>query len=195
MLKENRIWFIAFAALLIYILYLQQCKSGKVSNTNTIETIYKYDTVPHLFPVYYPQPQFVQLPSDTIRIPYTDTNYCKKIAMDYLATRYYSDTLRNDSVDMYIRSEVTNNKIVKQQGGYRLKFPITTTNIIQENRVKFYIGGNFGSDFKQNIFLGPTITLADKRDHLYHISAGFSPINGQVVYTFGMDFKIKFKRK
>lgn len=194
MVRENRIWFIAFALLLIYILYLQQCKSGKIENTNTIETIYKYDTIPKFFPVYIPQPQFVQLPSDTIKIPYTDTNYCKKIAIDYLSTRYYSDTLKNDSVDLYIRSEVVNNKLARMQGGYKLKFPITTTNIIQPNRIKFYIGGNVGTDLK-NFYLGLDAMLIDKKEYGYRAGVSFSPTGGQPMYQIGFSYKLRFKKK
>jgi hypothetical protein len=194
MIKENRIWFIAFAILLVYILYLQQCKSGKVSNTNTIQTIYKYDTVTHYFPVYYPDPTLVQLPSDTIRIPYTDTNYCKKITTDYLTTRYYSDTLQNDSVDLYIRSEVVNNKISRMQGGYKLKFPVAATTTIQQNRIKFFIGANVGTDLK-NFYAGLDLTIIDKKDFGYRAGVSFSPTGGAPMYQIGFSYKLRFNKK
>jgi hypothetical protein len=194
MVKENRIWFIAFGVLLIYILYLQQCKGGKVENTNTIETIYKFDTVAKFFPVYIPTERLVMLPSDTIKIPYTDTNYCKRIATDYLSTRYYSDTLRNDSVDLYIRSEVVNNRLARVQGGYKLKFPITTTNIIQQNRIKLFLGGNVGTDL-QNFYLGIDATLVDKKEFGYRLGVSFSPTGGQPFYQIGISYKLRFKRK
>jgi hypothetical protein len=194
MLKENRIWFIAFGILLIYILYLQQCKGGKVENTNTIQTIYKFDTIVREFPVYYPTERFVVLPSDTIKIPYTDTNYCKKISNDYLTTRYYADTLRNDSVDLYIKSEVTNNRIQRMYGAYKLKFPIITTNIIEENRIKVFLGGNVGTDFK-NFYTGLSVTVLDKKEFGYRMSASFSPTGGLPRYELGVLFKLRFPRK
>lgn len=194
MIKENRIWFIAFGLLLIYILYLQQCKGGKVENTTTVQTIYKFDTVPKFFPVYIPQPQYVKLPSDTIKIPYTDTNYCKKIATDYLSTRYYSDTLQNDSVDLYIRSEVVNNRLARLQGGYKLKFPTSTTNIIQPNKIKFFVGGHVGTDLK-NFYAGLDLTLVDKKEFGYRAGVSFSPTGGAPMYQIGFNYKLRFKRK
>lgn len=194
MTKENRIWFIAFAILLIYILFLQQCKTGKVETTNTVQTFYKYDTVPHYYPIYVPRERLVVLPSDTIKIPYTDTNYCKKIATDYLTTRYYSDTLRNDSVDVYIKSVVSNNKILKSEAGYKLKFPITTTNIITPNKIKFFVGGNVGTDLK-NFYTGIDLTLVDKKEFGYRIGVAFSPTGGQPFYQIGVSYKLRFKKK
>jgi hypothetical protein len=175
-------------------LYLQQCKGGKVENTTTVQTIYKFDTVPKFFPVYIPQPQYVKLPSDTIKIPYTDTNYCKKIATDYLSTRYYSDTLQNDSVDLYIRSEVVNNRLARLQGGYKLKFPTSTINIIQPNKIKFFVGGHVGTDLK-NFYAGLDLTLVDKKEFGYRAGVSFSPTGGAPMYQIGFNYKLRFKRK
>lgn len=196
MRSESKIILIAFAALIVYIIYLQSCgKGGRVEKTTIVETVYKFDTIDHFFPVYTPTNVFTQLPNETISIPYLDSNYCKQIAIDYLSTRYYSDTLSNDSVDLYNYAEVTNNKIVKQRSGYRLKFPVAVTNIVQENRVKFYLGGTVGSDFKNQLYFGPQISLTDKRDNLYQLGAAFSPFGGSPIYTFGFGFKLKFKKK
>jgi len=196
MLKENRIWFICFGVLLIYILYLQQCKGKSThtsSHTDTVSVVYKFDTVAHMFPVYIPRPQFVQLPSDTIKIPYLDSNYCKQIAMDYLSTRFYSDTLQNDSVDLFIRSQVSNNRIVKMESGYKLKFPTSTTTIIAPNRIKVFLGGNVGTDLK-NFYAGLDLSLTDKKDFIYHAGVAFSPTGGQPIYQLGFGFKLNFNK-
>ena len=196
MFKDNKIFLIGIAALLIYIIYLQSCQgNGKIERQTIVETIYKFDTVERFYPIYTPTNIFTQLPNETIQIPYLDSNYCKRIAVDYLSTRFYQDTLVNDSVDVYNFAEVTNNKIVKQRTGYRIKFPVTVTNIVQPNRIKFYIGGTLGSDFKNQIYLGPQITLQDKREYLYQIGAGFAALGGPPVVSVGMSFKIKLKRK
>lgn len=198
MLKENRIWFIAFAVLLIYILYLQQCKTGKnshtSSHTDTVSVVYKYDTVPEFFPVYVPTPQFVQLPSDTIEIPYLDTSYCKQIAMDYLSTRYYSDTLKSDSIDLYIRSQVGSNRILKMEGGYKFKFPVASTTVIAPRKNKWFIGANTGTDF-QNFYIGPDMMIIDKKDFGYRITVAFSPTGGKPMYQFGIMYKLNFNKK
>lgn len=195
MRSENKIILIAFAALIVYIIYLQSCKGSKVEKTTIVETVYKFDTVAKFFPVYTPHNIFTQLPNETIEIPYLDSNYCKRIAIDYLSTRYYSDTLSNDSVDLFNYAEVANNKIVKQRSGYRLKFPVAVTNIVQENRVKVYLGGTLGSDFKNQLYFGPQLSLTDKRDNLYQVGAAFSPFGGSPIYSFGFGFKLKFKKK
>jgi hypothetical protein len=146
-----------------------------------------------MFPVYVPTPQFVQLPSDTIHIPYLDSNYCKQIAMDYLSTRFYSDTLQNDSVDLFIRSQVSNNRIVKMESGYKLKFPTSTTTIIAPNRIKVFLGGNVGTDLK-NFYAGLDLSLTDKKDFIYHAGVAFSPTGGQPIYQLGFGFKLNFNK-
>lgn len=195
MRTDNKIVLIVVALLVAYIIYLQSCKGGRVEKTTVIETVYKFDTIDHFFPVYTPTNVFTQLPNETISIPYIDSNYCKRIAIDYLSTRYYSDTLSNDSIDLYNYSEVTNNKIVKQRSAYRLKFPVAVTNIVQENRVKVYLGGTLGSDFKNQLYFEPQLSLTDKRDNLYQVGAAFSPFGGSPIYSFGFGFKLKFKKK
>lgn len=195
MRTDNKIVLIVVALLVAYIIYMQSCKGGRVEKTTVVETVYKFDTIDHFFPVYTPTNVYTQLPNETISISYLDSNYCKRIAIDYLSTRYYSDTLSNDSVDLYSFAEVTNNKIVKQRSGYRLKFPVAVTNIVQENRVKVYLGGTLGSDFKNQLYFGPQLSLTDKRDNLYQVGAAFSPFGGSPIYSFGFGFKLKFKKK
>lgn len=197
MLKESRIWLICFGVLLVYIIFLQQCKSGNnthtSSHTDTVSVIYKFDTVAKFFPVYVPTPQFVQLPSDTIRIPYSDSNYCKQIATDYLSNRFYSDTLQNDSVDLYVRSQVSNNRIVKMESGYKIKFPVTSTTIIAPNRIKVFLGANMMTDAK-NFYAGLDLSLTDKKDFIYRAGVSFSPTGGQPMCQLGFGFKLNFNK-
>lgn len=192
---KNYIFYIILILLMLYIVYMQSCKkSSSGTDTITKQTFYYYDTVVHEYPVLYPVEKITVLPSDTVKIPYTDTNYCKQLALDYLSTRYYADTLKDDSLEVYTSAAVSNNKILKQQIKYKFLYPTSVTNIIQENRIKFYLGGTIGTDL-QNLYLGADATLIDKKDFLYKANIGISPINGKPIYTVGFGYKLSFRRK
>lgn len=191
---KNYIFYIILILLLLYIVYMQSCKKTSLgTDTVTKQTFYYYDTVIKEYPVLYPTEKLVIVPSDTIKIPYTDSNYCKQIALDYLSTRFYSDTLKDDSVNVITSSEVSNNKLLKQRIQYQLKFPVAVTNVLP-NRIKFYLGGTIGTDLN-NLYLGADATLIDKKDFLYKANVGISPINGKPIYTVGFGYKLSFRKK
>lgn len=191
---KNYIFYIILILLLLYIVYMQSCKkSPSGTDTVTKQTFYYYDTVVHEYPVLYPVEKLVITPADTVKIPYTDTNYCKQIALDYLSTRYYSDSLKNDSLEVYTSSVVSNNKLLKQKIDYKFLYPVAVTNILP-NRIKFYLGGTIGTDL-QNLYLGVDATLIDKKDFLYKANIGISPINAKPIYTIGFGYKLSFRKK
>lgn len=191
MTSFNNVVYAIVIILLCYIIYLQSCgKNTNTVSTNTIKKEYIYDTIVRSYPVLYPKVQYITY-KDTIKINYTDSNFCKQLAREYYANKIYTDTLKDDSVDTYIVTEVEKNEIVKQKVSYKLNFPVSV-NKIEDKRIKFYLSPEVYFN-AQNIYIGGEVMLTDKKDFGYSISGLYSPVFND--YLIGVSFKYKLKFK
>lgn len=187
--------FLFLAVLLLILIPLKNCNNKKqiVFDTDT-QIVYKYDTIVKFFPKYIPQPIEIIIPNDTVFEFIYDSIQCKKIISDYYTKKIYSDTLRNDSIDIYFNSEIYRNKINSFQIGYKLKFATSTITTIQKNKLKFFIGSSVSSNFNNSVSLGINGFLLDKNENLYFTGVNLSLTDATPFYSVGFAYKLKFNK-
>lgn len=88
----------------------------------------------------YPVPYMVEVPGTpgaTVTIPSVIDSVA--VVRDYFTKRSYLDTIRNDSVDIYLKEQVWKNELKRLSVGYKWKVPTMQINktIIQEKQLLF----------------------------------------------------------
>jgi hypothetical protein len=141
------------------------------------------DSVPYVVRVPLPVVRYVQLAPDTVRID-VDT---AAILADYFATRYYRDTIVNDSEALIaISEEVSQNSLVERSLTFqnRRATSITTT-IVQPPppKVRLYVGAVAGRGLT-----APTVQVAYRR---WSLGAGYNLSGGGFIGSVGymVDFR------
>jgi len=187
--------YIIIALVLICAIFL--LKEGCDSNPEKVTT--KTDTlwlpskdVIHNLPVFLKIPEpyrvdsfiYVDVPSKV------DT---AKILADYFRKRFYADSTKNDSVTVYYKAEVSQNKLKDIKLSYRLTLPtmvISKSTTVTTNRQLAFIGADLIGN--QNTFgFAPSIYFDTKKAML---GGGYDLIRKE--YKVGVYGKIKlWKRK
>jgi hypothetical protein len=168
-------FFLIITAILIIVICLQRCGGGKVTpsvhdTTVTTKTVYKevVKEIPKYIIKWTTKTEHIH--DTTLKI---DTAY---VLGDYFSTYYYKDSLKSDTLKLYIYDSVSQNKIKNRSLKYTLTYPTVTINkniVVDKN--EFYIGlGLIGS--KTGIgFFGPELLLRTKKKAIYGVGVG---ING-----------------
>lgn len=184
--------------LLVIILLFRRCAPSDGSTT----TIFIRDTVPGdpypvSVPVYIPKVAYLDT-GQTIYLPGeqapADT---MAILQDYFATRYYLDTLKNDtSILAVLEDSVRANRIVSRRFTYQNRRPtaINTTMILpprKEPAFRLYAGVFAGFSPKTQRFgVGPELTVTIRQGLL--LGYGYDvPGNGHLLRG---SWKISFKK-
>lgn len=178
----------------ILLLLLRNCdRSGSREQKIKTDTLYLKPTDKwHVFPVEVPKPYKVEVPGapgSTIAIPVNIDSLA--VIRDYYTKRFYSDSLKNDSVVIWINETVSMNEIKSREIKYRWTAPERLIrNTIREDRQLFFIGadvtasknalGTFGSVY------------FDTRKGL--IGLGYDPFNRAGKITVAFKLKL-WKRK
>jgi hypothetical protein len=180
-MKNIRLTYIVIAGLLIYILFLQECRGPKKYFKNVgKETI---DTWKHT--------------TDTIRISYTDTITLPPITK-YVTTTITSPTILYDTIyiqgqrqidstyeyvnfyeDSLLSGTITSTStglILSQILEYTPKFPkyiiktdtitINNNTVIEKKKIKLFIGAEIGGN-KNTFGISPIIDIQTKKGYMY----------------------------
>lgn len=174
--------------LLLYILFLQECKRPKVVNPTTkVDTIVLKDTFYQ--PTIKDSIVYSTIYKDKVSYVYdtfVDTVYVIK---DYLTKYYYQDTILSDSNGLIvIMDTIYRNRIKSRQNYVRLypkRFVETYT-----PKIKIFVGLRVYSNIERSGING-SIAMLTKNDNLYSI--GYDPFNKNVL--FSAYYKISFKKK
>lgn len=166
--NKSKFYFLIILVLIIVIL-LQKCGGHKtqiLNHTNTVHTIdTAYVTVSKEIPIYVPKwhtrTEYIH---DTTTV--IDTAY---VIGDYFSTYVYNDSLKSDTLKLYITDSITQNKIKNRSIKYSYTFPVVT---IEKDRNEFYWGfGLVGSKTGINYF-GPEFLLRTKNKNVYGVGVG-----------------------
>jgi len=136
--------------------------------------------------IYKEKPIYVKLPVeiDTMTIL---KNYYSKVV--------YIDTFKlPDSVGVVtVKDTISQNSILYRKWSSEVNKIIIKDSVIVEKLPKniFYIGGMAG--VIQNVvpYIGPTISLKNKKDMFFSVGAGIG-VKNTIIYQFGVSFPIKF---
>jgi len=149
---------------LVIFLLFRRCGPPVEGSVTVIHDTIPGDPYPVETPVYVPKPVYI----DTGRTVYmpgipTDT---ESIVRDYLVTRFYTDTLKNDtSLLAVVEDSVQANRIVSRKFIYQNRRPVAVnTTVIQpplkEPILRVYAGAFAGYSAKNLKFaVGPELTL------------------------------------
>lgn len=172
------------------ILFLRECSPEKVCMP--VSVIERTDTVPG-DPVPVPYPVRVPIPADTVYVPFSHIVDTAAILRDYFATRFYSDTIRNDSSFLVIINDsVSHNRITYRQPYIQnLRPTAINTTIINTNppRTKVYVTGFIGGN-KEKFGAGAGALLINKKDNGYGYQ--YDALND--MHYLAMHFKISLRK-
>jgi len=175
--NKSKFYFIIILILVI-ILLLQRCNNGKkqpLFQNDTIRVVdTSYVTITKYIPTYIPKWNVqIKYIHDTTKI--IDTAY---VIGDYYSSYYYKDSIKNDTLSVYINDLISQNKIRSRSVKYTLKFPtVTITNTVIKSKNEFYVGiGLVGNGTGINFF-GPELMLRTKSKNVYGLGIG---VNGSL---------------
>lgn len=124
----------------------------------------------------------------------------RKLAMSYLATHKYNDTIHFDSSYVIAKRDITENKIENSEFSFNLKYPEitkqTNTTIIAKHRRQLFIGGHAGStlDFKTpNI--GAGFLYKNQKENLFGLDYSYYPTLQQGAIEAKTYLLVNLKRK
>ena len=174
--------------LAVILLITRMCSSPPTPpNTTTVKLDgKKYELVSHkIDTVYVPTVTIKYLPGKTIPQqhlkPTTPPANINKdsIVKDYYSTTVYKDTvkLKNNQGYVSVTDTVSKNKIVGRVWNAHINSTIIHDNsVIKDLPVtQVYIGGLMGFDKNSLInFVGPSLLLKTKQDHIYSLGVGYS---------------------
>ena len=206
-------YYYTIGALLLIIVLMSTCNRAGPGEVISSETITTVDSIGQdtAHTSYNTTPMIVKMDTTFVyrwlmpRVQYRDTgstrwrNYrvdTAAILKDYFAMIIYSDTLYADSndVDIIINDSISSNRIIGREvlvKNLRIKSVITTnstTNIVEQNKYKYFLGAHLNSSFDD---LGFNIGMLTKTDQLFTISNNI--LARQPNLTIGAYFKLQFK--
>lgn len=187
-------FFIGIILSLVIIIFLQKScvKPTPVNDNTTVVTkiVTKYDTIIREVPTYVPKWKTkIVREIDSFPIP-IDT---AEILKDYFTLYYYEDSLIKDSLKLYIKDTITENKIKNRTINYSLIYPTTT--IYRDSLVKrneFFYGFGLVGNQEGIYYIGPEFLLKTKYGNAYGLGIG---INGDLQPTLGIKTYWKFGKK
>ena len=191
--NKNKFYFIIIVILVVVIL-LQKCGGGggKV-------TVPKNDTITTIDTVYHTVTKEVAtyIPKYTTKIKYihdvTSTIDTVFVVNDYSSKYVYNDSLKNDTLSLYINDIIFKNKLLSRNIKYTIKFPtVTINNTVIKNKNEFYTGvGLVGSNTGINYF-GPEFLLRTKKKSVYGLGVG---VNGNLQPNISLRIYWKIGKK
>jgi hypothetical protein len=191
--NKNKFYFIIIVILVIVIL-LQKCGGGKNTTTSpNNDTITTIDTVYHTVI----KEVATYIPKYTTKIKYihdvTSTIDTVFVVNDYNSKYVYNDSLKNDTLSLYINDIIFKNKLLSRNIKYTIKFPtVTINNTVIKNKNEFYTGvGLVGSNTGINYF-GPEFLLRTKKKSVYGLGVG---INGNLQPNISLRIYWKIGKK
>jgi len=176
--KDNFLFIIILV--LIVIILMQRCGNGidlanLFNNKPSADTIIKTDTtfvtITKEIPTYIPKWN-TKVEHDIIfdTITKIDTTY---VLGDYFATYVYNDTIKKDTITIYINDSIHKNKIKNRNVKYKLLYStISTTNTIIQNKHEFYVGPKLVGSNKGINFFGPEVLWRTKNKQVYSLGIG-----------------------
>ena len=191
--NKSKFYFLIIAILVIVILLQKSCSGGSkvtVPNNDTITTI---DTVYHTVT----KEVATYIPKYTTKIKYIhdvistiDTVF---VVNDYNSKYVYNDSLKNDTLSLYINDIIFKNKLLSRNIKYTIKFPtVTINNTVIKNKNEFYTGvGLVGSNTGINYF-GPEFLLRTKKKSVYGLGVG---VNGNLQPNISLRIYWKIGKK
>ena len=191
--NKSKFYFLIIAILVIVILLQKSCSGGSkvtVPNNDTITTI---DTVYHTVT----KEVATYIPKYTTKIKYihdvTSTIDTVFVVNDYNSKYVYNDSLKNDTLSLYINDIIFKNKLLSRNIKYTIKFPtVTINNTIIKNKNEFYTGvGLVGSNTGINYF-GPEFLLRTKKKSVYGLGVG---VNGNLQPNISLRIYWKIGKK
>lgn len=144
---------------------------------------------------------YIVLDTDTLLMP--DSNYTilkdrfEKLVKEYTASNRYKDTIKIDTFGyIVITDTVQFNKLKLRE--YKHDYTITSVNttkeIYQASKRQLYFGGNIMlNNNKAFESINTGLIYKSKKDQLYMFNVGMG-LDGNLNYTLGTYFKIKFKK-
>ena len=196
-LSKFKLEHIIIAILIIVIIFLRSCDGGKCPEPITItkttvktDTVVTYKTIEKSTKVYIPK-YTTKIISKTLPIS-IDTI---AILNDYYSKYVYQDTIKNDSVKIYILDTISKNKIQNRKVKYIITHPtITVTNTITNNievkqKTQLYFGFGIGANKTNITNFGPEMLLKTKKDKIFGIGVGIDQ-NIQPTAGFRMYWKL-----
>lgn len=191
--NKSKFYFLIIAILVIVILLQKSCSGGSkvtVPNNDTITTI---DTVYHTVT----KEVATYIPKYTTKIKYihdvTSTIDTVFVVNDYNSKYVYNDSLKNDTLSLYINDIIFKNKLLSRNIKYTIKFPtVTINNTVIKNKNEFYTGvGLVGSNTGINYF-GPEFLLRTKKKSVYGLGVG---VNGNLQPNISLRIYWKIGKK
>ena len=115
------------------------------------------------------------------------------VVNDYNSKYVYNDSLKNDTLSLYINDIIFKNKLLSRNIKYTIKFPIVTiNNTVIKNKNEFYTGvGLVGSNTGINYF-GPEFLLRTKKKSVYGLGVG---VNGNLQPNISLRIYWKIGKK
>jgi hypothetical protein len=170
--NKSKFYFLIIVTLIIVILLQKSCGGGKVTapeNDTITVTDTSYATITKYVPTYIPKwhTKVKYVHDTTVKI---DTAY---VIGEYYSTYFYTDSLINDTLCLYINDSISQNKVQSRSLKYTLKLPtVTITNIVIKSKNEFYTGlGLVGSSTGIGFF-GPELLLRTKKKSVYGLGVG-----------------------
>jgi hypothetical protein len=197
---------ILIVGLILALLLTKTCSSGQQSTSPTIKVDGKtYEVLKHTIDtvtivktktvykdgrtIWRDKPIYVELPTKI------DTT---EVLNDYYAKYTFKDTLRLDDNlgTVNVTDTISQNKIVARTWNCKInqKIIYDVTIVKELPKVQLYVGGTAGFD-KVNVvnFIGPSVLLKTKQDHIYSLGVGYG-INKAVCVQGGIYWKIRLKK-
>ncbi len=191
--NKSKFYFLIIAILVIVILLQKSCSGGSKVNVPNNDTITTIDTVYHTVT----KEVATYIPKYTTKIKYihdvTSTIDTVFVVNDYNSKYVYNDSLKNDTLSLYINDIIFKNKLLSRNIKYTIKFPtVTINNTVIKNKNEFYTGiGLVGSNTGINYF-GPEFLLRTKKKSVYGLGVG---VNGNLQPNISLRIYWKIGKK
>lgn len=192
-MKTQRLIIVGLAIVVAYLLLRLSCTPAAKPDTH-YDTLKIHDTVFmdkwQTIEISKPKPVLVIKTDTVLRI---DSATCQEMANKMLAQYFYSDTIRQDTADIYYNAVVQNNELQAIRAGFRLNIPITTTQTIinpVRERNRFYLGTSAGYAEHAGLMLGFSAYFKTKGHMMYTASVDLDR-NFRPLYRVGFAVALK----
>lgn len=194
-------WGVVLIALVLLFMFWRGCQNEGTGSVrvdtvsivrDTTYTVIEYDTV------YIPKPyKLVEYKTDTIETFETINVDTARILKDYLATKYYADSITLQYGKVYVSDTISRNRITGRGVKSKFDVPVITNTITIEREKRktiAYIGFEGLGNHEDIIYgVGASFGFKLKNDKYYGIKALMSK-SGNPLYGVQFMIPIKFKK-
>ena len=191
-MKTINIIAVCIGLVLLLIYFNDGCEKpgGPITRIETFYDTIPGDSIPYPVMVKVPYPVYidsiVEIPADVDTL---------SILKDYFSTKYYRDTITDDtSMFVIIIDTIGQNRIIGRGALFQnlREKAIITTNIYKDTdtKNKFLIGGYAGFNKDQSVF-GIGAQLVNKKDHII----GYSWFPGQQMHLVNYHVKLRLGKR